>query len=41
MLSREAFDQLAELVPAEVIEARRRGVALRDPAGITAQLRPR
>jgi fatty-acyl-CoA synthase len=32
MLSQEAFGQLAELVPAEAVEARRRGVALRDPA---------
>lgn len=32
MMSQEAFDQLAELVPADVVEARRRRVALRDPA---------
>ena len=32
MLSQAAFDQLAELMLAEVVEARRRGVALRDPA---------
>jgi fatty-acyl-CoA synthase len=32
ILSQEAFDRLAELVPAEVVEARRRGAGLRDPA---------
>jgi acyl-CoA synthetase (AMP-forming)/AMP-acid ligase II len=32
MMSREAFIQLAEQVPADVVEASRRRVALRDPA---------
>jgi fatty-acyl-CoA synthase len=32
MMSQEAFGQLAEQVPADVVEARRRRVALRDPA---------
>jgi fatty-acyl-CoA synthase len=32
MLSQEAFGQLADGVPADEIEARRQGVALRDPA---------
>lgn len=32
MMSQEAFGQLADLVPADAVQARRRGVALRDPA---------